>query len=84
MSEESEEWDEYIILPWSQLVKSRMSASDPILLPTYLAFCNWGLRYGQLQHEMVLCNNWKSSWEELSLSENILFIFYIKKSKIIK
>lgn len=31
MGEESEEWDEYIILPWSQLEISKMSASDPIL-----------------------------------------------------
>lgn len=37
MGKEMEEWDEYTTWPWSQLVKSSMSVSVPILLPTYTA-----------------------------------------------
>lgn len=59
-----------------------MSALDPILLPTYLASVigRYAMDSSRLKYAIIKNHVEKN----LSLNENILFLFYIKKNKIIK
>lgn len=59
-----------------------MSASGPILLPTYLASVIGHYAMDSSRAKYAIIKNHVE--KNFSLNENILFLFYIKKSKIIK